>query len=155
MPEAHPHVCAQGRADPRAAGPSVQLPSPWAALTVTAFPLEEHFPPVLWTCCTDSLGPGLGKLFMWAAANELRKHGIKSFSKCQVEASENWETKFYGKLPECKVGTQSIGVLSSETHNVDKQGFARARCISVYTKLSNKWYECARCRKYRHSITTP
>ena len=58
---------------------------------------------VLWSYQSNSLGPGRGKSFMWAAARFLQDNGIASFNGYQVAPGKPWKIEYFGRLPECKV----------------------------------------------------
>ena len=76
----------------------------------TPFALKSSFPPVIFTYCTKTDG-GRGEQRMWQIANFLKKNGIASFNGCQVKAGEDWQTKWFGKMPEAKI---CILILSEE-----------------------------------------
>ena len=76
----------------------------------TPFPQEEDFPKVIISYATNS-NNNRGKDDMWAIANVLRKNGITSFNGYQVRPGEDWQAKWYGKMPEAKL---CVLVLSKE-----------------------------------------
>eukprot|EP00937_MAST-01D_sp_MAST-1D-sp2_P002691 g2691.t1 len=71
---------------------------------------QEDFPPVILSYATKSNG-GCGKEDMWAIANVLRNNGIASFNGYQVKPGEDWQSKWYGKMPEAKI---CVLILSKE-----------------------------------------
>ena len=76
----------------------------------TPFDLEEDFPIVIISYASKS-NNNRGKDDMWAIANVLRRNGITSFNGYQVKPGEDWQTKWYGKMPEAKL---CVLVLSEE-----------------------------------------
>ena len=75
-----------------------------------SFELQEDFPTVIISYATQSNG-GSGQEDMWAIANVLRKNNITSFNGKQVKPGENWQEKWYGKMPEAKI---CVLILSEE-----------------------------------------
>jgi hypothetical protein len=67
------------------------------------FALQMLFPQVILSYCTHTDG-GLGKEHVWSVANILNDAGISSFHGYMVEAGQDWEKKWFGKMPRAKVG---------------------------------------------------
>ena len=89
---------------------NADLPAYKYSYNPAIFSLENNFPEVIFSYATKS-NNGKGKDDMWALANVLRENGITSFNGYQVEAGDNWQEAFYGRLPEAQV---AILVLSPE-----------------------------------------
>eukprot|EP00041_Stephanoeca_diplocostata_P013926 m.249210 g.249210 ORF g.249210 m.249210 type:complete len:358 (+) comp19516_c1_seq5:279-1352(+) len=94
-----------------AAAAVADLPKTHASLCITPFDAECTFPDVMLSYQTNSTGVSLGKSWMWALANELKKHGITTFNGYQVRGGEDWQLKWFGKLPKAK----SVVVMLSRT----------------------------------------
>ena len=78
-------------------------PVPYNVRYTTAFALHQLFPQMTLSYCTYTDG-GLGKEHVWAVANILKDAGITSFHGYIVEAGQDWEKKWFGKMPRAKVG---------------------------------------------------
>eukprot|EP01051_Picozoa_sp_SAG22_P000225 SAG22_NODE_4_length_44774_cov_362.122149_46_plen_431_part_00 len=78
-------------------------PVPYNVRYTVVFPLQELFPQVILSYCTYT-DNGLGKEHVWAVANILNDAGISSFHGYMVEAGQDWEKKWFGKMPRAKVG---------------------------------------------------
>lgn len=89
---------------------SAMAPEYLATLNTTRFEYNsDEFPPVVILYATRSLGH-TGRDWMWALANSLRTHGIRSFNGNQVfgpaghgSAGNSWLHEVIGMIAECKV----------------------------------------------------
>ena len=90
--------------------PAAALNDPKFKYDATPFEIKEDFPTAIISYATKS-NNNCGKDDMWAIANVLRKNGITSFNGYQVKPGEDWQTKWYGKMPRAKL---CVLILSEE-----------------------------------------
>jgi hypothetical protein len=83
---------------------TTKLAKAWASLVTDYFPpLQNGYSTVVLSYQTHALGTDLGKLFMWAVANALKKANVTSFNGYQVTGGDSWQEQWFGVLPGCQV----------------------------------------------------